>query len=725
MSKTNLYKLFPLVFVFLWSCNQVTEVKEALTNDVSHNTFVGSSECMNCHKDQFEKWEGSHHQKSMLPADSSSVLASFQNDEYKTKIENFRFFQKDGKYWVEVKDGVSNQLLDVKFTFGFTPLQQYIVETKPGQFQCLKVAWDSEKSQWFELQGDLDVHKDEWLHWSKGAMNWNSMCADCHSTNLHKNYNPKTQQYNTTYSEINVACEACHGPSSNHVNHYKEDKGGTLPPLLALTDLDSKQLVDQCARCHSRRVQLTSHFDFEGSFLDHYSPDLLVSSVYEPDGQILDEDYVYGSFVQSKMYHNDVSCKDCHDVHSLKLKKEGNNLCLQCHENTYNSESHHFHPVDSEAGQCINCHMTGKLYMTNDFRRDHSFRIPRPDQSMKFGTPNACVGCHKDKTDEWAAEAIKKHYGAERTDHFSDHLLAGFNGDKEALQHLIQNHKYPWIARATAVQQYGSFVATEQDLQFIKKYLKDSSALVRSQAAQLLGNFSDQESVKDLKPLLNDSVRSVRITAAQPLYRFGILDSSQAKEEYQTMQHENMEFASGQFNYGADQEMRGNLTEAISAYRRAIEIDNYYNPARMNLALLLYKNGSVEEVENLYKKVIEQEPRYANAYYMLGLFYNEQKNVKQAIENLELACRYDFTNRRAYYNYVLLLHNDKQHEKVISIALASRVLHSQFPEMEYIKLLSEIELGKIEEAKKTCARLIQLDPDNAQYQQIMLQLSQK
>ena len=36
--------------------------------------------------------------------------------------------------------------------------------------------------------------------------------------------------------------------------------------------------------------------------------------------------------------------------------------------------------------------------MIVDERRDHFFRIPRPDESARWGTPNACNSCHGDKT---------------------------------------------------------------------------------------------------------------------------------------------------------------------------------------------------------------------------------------------------------------------------------------------------------------------------------------
>ena len=375
----------------------------------------------------------------------------------------------------------------IEYTFGVSPLQQYIVQFPNGKFQCLQTAWDTEQNKWFDLQPDLEIQTDEWIHWTGGGMRWNSTCADCHSTNLNKNFDSRLNSYNTTFSEINVGCEACHGPASIHVDFYQNQTKSTAPPYMYMdSSLSSTELVDKCARCHSRRKQITKVFDYKGHFLDHYEPALLVNPVYEPDGQIRDEDYVYGSFVQSKMYHNGVSCRDCHDVHSLTLKQTGNLLCLSCHEPKYDQPSHHFHKENSKAAQCISCHMTGKTYMGNDFRRDHSFRIPRPDQTVRYGTPNACNGCHNDKSPKWASEFINLKYGTERADHFSDLLLAGFQGDNAAYYKLVSQRNYPDIARATALNLYSNQQISPQELIAIKEFLKDSSAVVRNEAVHAL-----------------------------------------------------------------------------------------------------------------------------------------------------------------------------------------------------------------------------------------------
>jgi len=156
------------------------------------------------------------------------------------------------------------------------------------------------------------------------GQNWNGMCAECHSTNLKKNYNYHNNSYQTTWSDIDVGCEACHGPGSRHVE-WAELPDMARPQtvenyelLVKIAGISSRSLVELCAPCHSRRAALADYAHAEPDLLDSMLPSLLQEGMYFPDGQILEEVYVYGSFTQSKMYDRDVRCSDCHDVHSVK-----------------------------------------------------------------------------------------------------------------------------------------------------------------------------------------------------------------------------------------------------------------------------------------------------------------------------------------------------------------------------------------------------------------------
>jgi len=433
--------------------------------------FVGSEKCKKCHETDYNSWLGSHHDLAMDVANETTVLGDFGDVSYTDPYNNVtsRFYRKDGKFYVNT-EGPDGQLGDfeITHTFGVTPLQQYLVPFPDGRLQCLTIAWNVEKKTWYRLPPYEVEGPNDWLHWTKGAQTWNVMCAECHSTRLTKGYDPDTGAYQTTWFEIDVGCEACHGPGSKHLEWAdKPPFARTQVENYALevhtNNLDTTDQIKLCAPCHSRRFQLGDNQHTEGELLDLMVPQLLREGLYYPDGQILDEVYVYGSFVQSKMYEHGVRCSDCHNIHSLKLHKEKNDLCTQCHRaEVYDSKQHHFHKKvhngqPSDGHLCVKCHMPGRVYMGADYRPDHSLRIPRPDLSAELNTPNACSaqGCHADKSLSWNVEHYTKWYGETRKPHYGSIIAAGraYQPGAEAdLIRLAEDPLVPAIARATALE---------------------------------------------------------------------------------------------------------------------------------------------------------------------------------------------------------------------------------------------------------------------------------
>ena len=289
----------------------------------------------------------------MQVANDSTVLGNFNDARFTKDGVTSSFFKKDGKFYVRT-DGPDGkpQDYDLPYTFGVSPLQQYLVPFPGGRMQSFVVAWDSRSKdhdgqRWFHLYPDQKMGPTDPLHWTGRNQTWNYMCADCHSTNLRKNYDLAKDSYDTKWSEIDVSCETCHGPGSNHVawaqthpkGSYKPGDGsnglvvdlkpasGTWASLEPDTGTmhwkgqpRSHNEINTCAPCHSRRHPITSNNQPGQPFLDGYVPSLLEEGVYYPDGQILEEDYEWGSFIQSKMYHEGVTCSDCHDPHTAKLR---------------------------------------------------------------------------------------------------------------------------------------------------------------------------------------------------------------------------------------------------------------------------------------------------------------------------------------------------------------------------------------------------------------------
>ena len=621
------------------------------SNVLTSARFVGRSTCADCHQPQHKLWLGSDHDRAMELASDESVLGDFNDTSFTYHGVTTRFFRKGDKFMVNT-EGPDGQLRDyeIKYTFGVRPLQQYMVEFPDGRVQVLRESWDTENKKWFFVTPpdvtDERIEPGDPLHWTGIAQNWNTTCADCHSTNVHKNYDPRTNRYRTTFDEIDVSCEECHGPGSVHV-----DLARKWSPLwdrnvgYGLVSLKNKALdtqLETCAKCHARRYQVHEDFRPGQSFLDHYEPSLLAANLYHADGQILDEVYEYGSFLQSKMYANRVQCTDCHDPHSLKLKFTGNQLCAQCHVPAkYDTPAHHHHPAGSTGSQCVECHMPSRLYMVIDSRRDHSFRVPRPDLSVELGTPNACNDCHKqpDETFQWAADAVRKWYGDKRPDdpHWAPAIAAAraaTSGGAEPLLDVFDRKTTPAIVRATALDLLANY-PTSRSVEVRRESLDDSEPLIRLAAVRALTAEAGPQLIADLADRSSDSVAAVRVAAAarlayMPLNSLGDSQRNAFEEaliEFRSIQQHALDHAGGHLTLGALDRHHGRIGVAIEHFQSAIELEPYMSGPRAELASLLQQQGAApEDVKRLRReeaKLLERDsklaPDSAEIFYQLGM----------------------------------------------------------------------------------------------------------
>jgi tetratricopeptide (TPR) repeat protein len=656
-------------------------------------SFVGAATCIECHKREYDLWKGSHHDLAMDIATDSSVLGDFNNFEFRHRGEVHRFFRKGEKFFVNT-EGETGKFEDfeVSYTFGYTPLQQYLVPFEGGRLQCLPIAWDTEQGKWFHLGDtvytDEEVGPGNWLHWTRQAQNWNGMCADCHSTNLKKNYNPVTKSYNTTWSEIDVSCEACHGPSSEHLAWAALPEGSRPADvntglIVRTRDLTNEELLNVCARCHSRRAILGDYTDDNSDLLNYMIPMLTAQPLYHVDGQILDEVYEYGSFTQSRMFEQEVMCSDCHDSHSAKTIEPDNRLCLQCHRpDIYDTPKHHFHKMDPGTGderlinrgepeyvegtgaQCVNCHMTGRYYMGNDYRRDHSFRIPRPDLTAKTGAPNACNDCHKDKSTAWSQSYILKWYGERTRPHYGETFAAAEKGDRSVISDLIlysENELFPLMVRATAIRFLGRFNTRESN-RAVERALTDPASLVRHTAVMSCNPENIASYEKLMMPLLNDPVKGIRAEAAIRLseVREDQLSPAARKarraalDEYREINLYNADFPGGLFNLGIMYANAGDFPKAEAAYREALGVDDQFYMAKVNLATVSAQQGRHGEAERLLRELLRDHPDLHELNSSLAMLLAEQGRYEESREFFLKAARLMPEQTRILYNLGLL-----------------------------------------------------------------------
>ncbi|MEZ9395892.1 tetratricopeptide repeat protein [Vibrio splendidus] len=671
----------------------------------SQATYVGSEACVDCHSAEVEAWQGSHHDMAMKHATDESVLGDFNDQTVTHKGKLNRFFRKGDDFWVNI-EGPNGQYQDYKisYTFAFEPLQQYMVEFEYGRVQLIPFAWDSRTEdeggqRWFHLYPDT-TNTDE-FYWTNSGQNWNFMCADCHSTNLEKNYDSASNTYNTTWSEINVGCEACHGPASEHVKqaqlaeaksakanggkdaqvsaHYGFDRdlsksvkewiyqegNSTLQPK----DIIHTNQVQTCAQCHSRRTQLNETGDHvNGSFFDKYRLSLITPELYHNDGQIYDEDYVYGSFLQSVMAEKGVTCTNCHDPHTAELKIAEEAVCSQCHiASEYTPEKHTFHEANTEASQCTTCHMPETTYMEVDPRRDHSWHIPRPDISQHIKTPNVCTSCHEDQNDQWADKQIGEWFPDSKyrnQQHFAVAFYAdsiGHRGAEDALAYSAQDSSLSNIIRASSLERLGGNTG-KNTLISLARAVKHDDEMIRLGAVQGSSGFPFTDRWQILEPLLKDPVLSIRSETAGALVRnWGEMNPLQkdqikpALEEYIEIQQFNADRGFGRTNLGNVYRDLGQYQKAIEFYQGAIEIEPYFENSYANLADLYRAQGNEAKALSTLKQGIEAQPKSSVLPYSTGLSLLRVKDYEQATDYLKQAAETAQTDPQYWYVYGLAI----------------------------------------------------------------------
>ena len=645
--------------------------------------YVDSATCAACHEQEDEAWSGSHHDLAMQEATVETVLGDFDEVAFTHFGVTSRFFTRDGRFFVNT-EGPDGELADfeLQYTFGVEPLQQYLARFPGGRLQSLTIAWDTERNEWFHLYPDERIPADDPLHWTGRYQRWNVMCAECHSTNLRKNYDPATETYRTVWDEIDVGCQACHGPGQSHVEWARSGNGATAPGaasaglVVDLGTADALSEIDSCAGCHWRRQRISDADRHARPFLDDFRPATLRDGLYHPDGQIRDEVYVWGSFVQSQMHEAGVRCSNCHEPHSLSLRAEGDGVCLQCHRDTpverfltlepkrYDTPAHHFHEPGSAGAQCVSCHMPAQTYMGVDPRRDHSFRIPRPDLAVALDVPDACTMCHTGQSPAWAAERVREWWGAPEAPHFAEVIAAARAGDRQAEAALVALAGDPStaaIVRATALEhlrQYGPL-----GLDAIVAATGDADPLVRAAAAGGLERLPPPRRVTALAPLLDDPVRLVRIEAARVLTSVEVteLDEPQresfnsALAEFVDAQMAAADMPAPHLNLGVLHMRVGQLEEAEREYQTALRFDPLFLPARFNLVNLYNQQGRNDEAEALLREGIERASDEGELHYSLGLLLAEEQRLEEAATSLGRAADLIPTRARVRYNYGLAL----------------------------------------------------------------------
>jgi tetratricopeptide (TPR) repeat protein len=606
------------------------------------------------------------------------------------------------------------------------------------------MAWDTRAEEqggqrWFHVYGDQGISHSDSLHWTGREQNWNYMCAECHSTKLEKNYDPDSDTFDTTWSEINVACEACHGPGSQHAQDPVvplvvdlDDTGASLWQMNPETGIAERSEAlnglqvqpEACGRCHSRRGLITTQYEYGLPLADTHLPSLLEDGLYFADGQIRDEVYVYGSFLQSRMYQAGVTCSDCHDSHSGSLKTKGqvSDVCAACHLASKYASGEHHHHADADVA-CVDCHMPARTYMGVDPRRDHSFRVPSPALTIKTGSPNACTNCHSGRSDEWAAQAVEAWYGGSGDEqiHFAEAIHAGRSGDPSANSKLIgviDDESEAGIVRATALSllapPFSDAVAA-----VIRDQIPASDPLIRIAALRALEGISPEYRGQWAAPLLGDPVRAVRIQAANTLSlaRASLRQADQerfraAEQEYIDAQLAIAERPEADINLGNLYAERGDVLEAEQSYLLALRKEPQAVAARVNLADLYRQLRRDGDAERALREGLVLDGGSAALHHALGLTLVRSGQAEDALEALGRAAGLNAANARYVYVYAVALNSLDESDRAIGVLENAR---AQFPgnyDIAWALATMYRDVGRTDEARAVAERLLEQIPND-------------
>ncbi len=670
----------------------------------------------------------------------------------------FRMYRDGEKYMAETDVGV----FEVLFTLGIRPLQQYLVEIVGGRLQCLPVAWDSVDRRWFHLYPKEQIPKNDPLHWTKPLQNWNHMCADCHTTDFDKNFDTNTFSYRSTFTEMNVGCQSCHGPSGKHVETARKNalrtswKNDIPLEVAVLSGMDGSDMVRSCAFCHTRRRVLRQGPKPPlSACLDYFVAEIQDRPIYYPDGQLLEEAFEFGSFMQSKMASKGIGCTNCHEPHSLKLKFEGNRLCTQCHApSIYDTVRHHFHPDATKPGtQCVECHFPQSTYMIVDPRRDHSIRKPSPELTIKAGVPNSCTLCHQDRekgeTLDWAYEHVERWYAKSResqvgyshteaiSKHYALALEAGRRGVPKALpplEEVVRNktqRDHRDIVRASALSLFGRLTASDQ-VSLIFESLDDRSPLVRLAAVEAFARQPVDVKLKYLPVKLGDPLLAIRLEAVRALADASdrLTDESERKA-FEAASREYVDSCRALNDQAASYLNLAVFEHDLQASKRR-QLEAWFDGTIQNL----HRQGgsdiraSLEEAARIrneylckltarplehYRQSLRVDPEFAPSRINLAMLHHERGENEEAEREFREVLRIDPEQGDAAYSLGLLLAETGRLDEAGEFLKKAADLRPGNARIRYNLALLMMQQEKRPEARKELETALKAEPDNSAF----------
>jgi predicted CXXCH cytochrome family protein len=637
----------------------------------ARSAYVGSGACQSCHESQYATWKSALHLQMTRSIDESLIRGDFRAG---TRLDangrSYVMSRRDGRYVISVaRGGRPPEEFEVAYTLGARRYQGYLSRLPDGRIYVLPVFFHVETGRWVDYKETtpLPPGPDHDLR-----QIWNINCFNCHATNLAQNFDTKTKTYATTWTEMGIGCEACHGPGGAHValmnawqanpaSQPEYDKRASNRQLGAILKIFSprtaepRQVYDMCGYCHGNKNNLFVGFRPGDRYEDYALPFLVSEPIppndpqgdYWPDGRPTRFNRPQALTMSGCFQKGNVTCTNCHAAHgskhehSLKVPMEQTNLlCTQCHQPLQGEAqlaAHTHHPASSTGSRCIECHMSDVNWRLMTRRRDHTMSPPVPEMTARYGTPNACTTCHDDRTPEWAARTMDAWYGdadrRARTLGRADVMYRAGSGDRTVI---------PDLARLTVDRAQGTLIRASA-AEFLSRLFEkggppqerpggptpiwltalmgaaaDPEPMVRVMAARALGRTGDGRAVAPLGARLTDPVRLVRATAAESLlhHKIGTLEGpagaalARAQDEYAASLRSFPDSAAPHVALAWLDLARNRLSDAQQDVATAAHLDPASLPMRFVRGLVYATAGRTADALKEWKAIKEADPSF-------------------------------------------------------------------------------------------------------------------
>ena len=397
------------------------------------------------------------------PIAEATVVGDFRDGtKFADHDRSYTFGMKDGKPYVSVSfGGRVPETFSVDYTLGAKRYQGYLATLPEGRIYVLPVFWHVASKRWVDWKEITPI--PDGAHDIRQI--WNANCFNCHGTNIVQGYDVAEKKYKSTWTEMGIGCEACHGPGRQHValmdawekdpaskpkydNSSKNRQLSDILKIFSVKSSEPRRIYDTCAYCHGNKRNVFVGFKGGDRYADYAMPFLISDPIpdndlqgeFWPDGRPNRFNRPQALTLSGCFKAGAIACTNCHVAHgsrnefSLKVNinqgRNGDALCTQCHQPERRKDRQapsprpqaprlrapvwrptHFTSADSAGSRCIGCHMSDVNWRLLIRRRDHTFQPPVPENTAQFGIPNACTTCHDDRTPEWAAKQMNEWWG--------------------------------------------------------------------------------------------------------------------------------------------------------------------------------------------------------------------------------------------------------------------------------------------------------------------------